>query len=334
MMCATTCPASIYAADDIVETPLEVTVDTLASVSVVIESSAPATVVSLNRTQVAAQISGVISSIGVEVGDTVEADGILATINCADFQQILARDESQLLALVARRRLAREELDRALKLIKTRNISEEQLVQRQADFDSAVAGISAQKAQIALSRRQVSLCEIRSPFAGVVIQRPVSLGAYVMPGTPVVEVLDTNRLEVRADVPLDAIESLDRQILTFSAGGTSYPIKLRSVVPLVNEGTRSQQARLEFEGATATAGTPGRLVWTLPGLAIPAHLLVRRNASLGIFVVDGEHARFVKLIGALEGKPVQTDLAADTRIVIDGRHALEDGRKVIVEASH
>ncbi len=310
---------SVTAAEPVVR----VRVQPLSEIAVTLSESAPATVVSLNQARVSSQLAGVIESIDVEVGEHAAAGEVLATLDCTDYRQNLARGEAQLEALRARRRLADEQLKRALKLLPTRNISEEQVNQRRAEYDAAAAELVAQRAQIAIAERQVDNCRIDSPYDGVVIRRHASKGDFVSPGSPIVDVLDTADLEVSTRVPLAAVERLEEQRLVFRTERRDYPVRLRTLLPLVDESSRSREARLVFEGESALAGTPGRLVWLTDRPAIPGHLMVERADELGLFVAVNGQARFVPLPGALAGRPVQTDLEPATRIVTEGRHLLE-----------
>lgn len=304
---------------------VRVTVRPLSDVAVTLSESAPATVVELNHARVASQLAGVVDSIEVEVGERAGAGDVLATLDCTEYRQTLARAEAQLDALEARRRLAEEQLKRALKLLPTRNISEEQVNQRRAEADAASAELVAQRAQIAIAGRQVEYCRIESPYDGIVTQRHASRGDFVSPGSPIADILDTRAVEVSTRLPLDAVSRIDGQRLVFRSGQDEYPVRLRTMLPMVDASSRSREARLQFTGEPALAGTPGRLAWESDTPAIPAYLLVERGEGRGVFVADDGRARFVVLPGALAGRPAQTDLDTQTPIVTEGRHRLEPG---------
>src|SRR5690606_30286671 len=225
-----------------------VSVEPLSALSVTLSGSAPGTAVSLHRTEVASRLAGVIDSIAVEVGDRVAAGDVLAALDCTEYVRELARHEAQIEALEARRTLADAQLERALKLLPTRNIPEEQVNQRRAEFDVASAEIVAQEAQVAISRRQVEHCRVVRPFDGVVTRRTASLGAYVAPGTAVAEIIDTDRVEVTSQVPLGDVGLLATRPLSFRTDNGEHEVALRTLVPLIDASSRSQEARLRFTG--------------------------------------------------------------------------------------
>ncbi len=307
---------------------VRVTVLPLSEVAVTLSESAPATAIGLSQARVASRLSGVVDTIEVEVGERAGAGEVLATLDCTEYRQALARAEAQLDALEARRRLADEQLARALKLLPTRNISEEQVNQRRAEADAAAAELVAQGAQIAIADRQVEHCRIQSPFDGVVTGRHASRGDFVSPGSAIVDVLDTAAVEVSTRLPLQAVARIGRQRLVFRTELGEYPVRLRTMLPVVDGSSRSREARLAFTGEPALAGTPGRLAWVSDAPAIPAHLLVEREEGLGVFVAAEDAARFVPLPGALAGRPAQTDLDPATPIVVEGRHLLEPGSSI------
>ncbi|MCZ7596505.1 MAG: HlyD family efflux transporter periplasmic adaptor subunit [Gammaproteobacteria bacterium] len=86
----------------------------------------------------------------------------------------------------------------------------------------------AQKAQVAISRRQVEHCRVVSPFDGVVTRRAASLGAYVSPGTAVAEIIDTDRVEVTSQVPLGDVGLLATRPLSFRTDNGEYEVTLRT----------------------------------------------------------------------------------------------------------
>lgn len=91
---------------------------------------------------------------------------------------------------------------------------------------------------------------------------------------------------------------------------------------------RSQEARLQFAGEAALPGAEGKLVWNSETGYLPPELVVRRDGKLGVFIVNGAHATFVPLPDAQEGRPVPVTLAADSRIIVEGRFSVQEGEAV------
>jgi RND family efflux transporter MFP subunit len=291
---------------------------------------APATATALNDTRLSAEIAGRVLTIPVRVGDTVEAGALVAELDCADHQSALARAEAVYLAAVARQEYADARLANAERLAENRSIATEELDQRTVEAKTSPAEVQRTAAERTAAERNVAKCTLRAPFAGVVVERLANVGDYAVVGTPVVRLLDQENIEVSAKVQEQDLASL--QIATdlrFLALNRQYPLERRVVIPLLQSVTRSYEARLSFRAEDAAPpGAAGRLTWTDGVGYLPSHLLVRRGDALGVFIAEGDSARFHRVDGAREGQPARVDLPADTELVVDGRYALEDGGRV------
>lgn len=311
--------------------PRRVSVARLGDVAVPLGASAPAEVVSLARTPVPARLAAEVEAIPVELGDRVAAGDALARLDCADFRDALERADARLHELEARLQLAAIRLERTRRLRARDAVAADRLDEAEAERDALAASVDSQRAAVAAARRDVARCRVEAPYAGIVVARAVDPGAFVQPGTTLVELVATDRVEVRARLSAADVDGLaGASGFTLRAGGARYPLELTRVVAAADPATRTRQARLRFTGGnTPVPGTAGRLHWVLTGRAVPAHLLVRRDGRLGVMVAADGRARFHALAGAVEGRPAATDLPADTALIVDGRHAVTDGAAVI-----
>lgn len=292
-----------------------VTVKPLAEVWIHPQQSAPATVLSLNRSRLSAQLDARIEAIPVRVGERVARGETLVRLDCRDYRLAAARAG-------ARHELARQQFARARSLHAQANVSEELLDQRRAEHAEAEADL--RQARLAVER-----CALRAPFDGVVLARLAAEGDLAAPGTPLVEFLDSRRLEVSAQVPMDAVAGLARaDQVWFQSGGRRHPLRLRAMTPALDPAARNREVRYEFMRRRPLPGSAGRLVWQAPQAHVPADLLVRRDGSLGLLLVEDGRARFLALPGALEGHPAPAALAPETRVIVQGRHSVSDGDPV------
>ncbi|MDD3517547.1 MAG: efflux RND transporter periplasmic adaptor subunit [Chromatiales bacterium] len=294
-------------------TAIPVTAHALAELMLHPRHSVPATVLSLNDSRLGAEIAARIESIPVQVGEAVSRHQILVELDCRDYRLRLEAAAAQL-------SLADSQLQRAERLGREHNLSQELLNQRQTE--RRLAKVAHDEAQIAVSR-----CTVRAPFAGVVLERIANVGELAAPGTPLLRLLDRGRLEVSAQIPIERIDALQtaRELRLVTSNG-EWPLRLRAITPAVHSQARNREARFLFADDDSLPGATGRVVWDSPLPHIPADVLVRRNGGLGIFVIDDGHARFHALPDALEGQPAAAiGLAPATRIVVEGRHSLNDG---------
>jgi RND family efflux transporter MFP subunit len=294
------------------------------------EISAPAAVVSLSDSRIGAELNAPIKELPVRVGDVVEPGGVLARLECGDYDLAAAVLAARVEAAAARIRFAEQQLQRSQSLMERQIASQEQVDERESNLAVLLADRDASRADLDKAQRDLTKCIVRAPFKAVILERLASLGEYVRPGSAVVRVLDIDNLEVSAEIVASEAEALaSRDEILFRYGGKDYAVSLRKVTPVIDDLTRTQEARLIFDVDAAPPGAVGRLVWKL-GPALPADLVVRRGNQLGVLLAVGGAARFHALAGAEEGRPARVDLPAGTQIITEGRYSLSDGDAIRV----
>lgn len=297
--------------------------------------SAPATVVSLNESRIAAELTARISTLSVKVGQVVEAGAELARLNCRTYQHRFGQATALLAELNARHELARQQLKRSQSLASGKGISAHQLSQHRTELAVLEAKLNGQNTALAQAKDQLDACVVVSPFRGVVLERLGQVGELVTPGSGLIRLLDLESVELSAQVLSSAGAGLNQgRQLVFHHQGRDYPVRLRALTPVVDPATDSREARLVFDRLPAdrqpSIGSRGRLHWRDPQDTLPAELLVQRAGDLGVFSVQAGQAVFIALPGALEGRSVAIDLPLSTPIVTEGRQALRDGDPVTV----
>jgi RND family efflux transporter MFP subunit len=141
---------------------------------------------------VVARTDGVVRTIGVELGDGVEADQELARLDDDSQQAAVA-------AATAAADYARKEHGRLVELRKHQAVT-------QADLDRALYQL--QSAEAALNQAQVALehTRVRAPFAGAVAHRYVRVGQRVAQGDTLFRV--TARRPLRARVQVGELQAV------------------------------------------------------------------------------------------------------------------------------
>lgn len=312
--------------------PKSVEVGTLQSIAVYPEYKAPAAVVTLNDSQISSELAAVIDSIEVEVGQVVKKGDLLVTLRKKDYQLALQREQAVLDTLQVKIKFADYQLQRAEKLEKQQAVAEELLKQRETDLAVLVSENQSHLIALRQVKRNLEKCDLRAPFDAVITEKLASVGELANPGTPLLRIIDAQQREVTAELQSYQLVSLrSASTLMFKNRGDSYPLKLRTVLPVVDARKRTQEVRLVFSGEKALVGTSGELVWKNQQAHVPAEMLVQRNGQLGIFIVNGNNlAKFVVLDEAAEGRPAQVDFALNTRIVTKGRFRLQDGDSISI----
>ena len=297
-----------------------------------IQREAPAQVVALSDSRISAEISALVKTIAVEVGAPVERGALLAELDCSDYDLQARELEAQQLAIQARLNFAEGQLRRARSLQQQRTISAELAEQRLAERDALRAEQAATEASLQRASRNRERCQVRAPIDGIIIERLIDPGEYLTLGAPVFRLLASEQVELTAQVPLGELVSLERspQVWLRTVVG-NYPVRLRSVLPLVDSRAQTQEVRLQFVETRATAGSAGRLVW-LAGPHLPAGLLLQRGDQLGVFLAINGQATFQPLPAVQEGRPAALDgvsaLTPDSLIITEGGQGLQHGDEI------
>lgn len=306
-----------------------VSLEPFSSVRTFPQYTAPATVVSLNDSQLSAQADGVIKTVTVKPGDTVDAGQTLVTLDCRDHELAAKEPAAQLQAAKAQRDLANYRSERADKLRKRGVMPLDEYQQRKAAVQRATAEVTRLQALVEESRRLVSKCEIKAPFRAVVVKRFASVGELARPGMRLLRLVDTQSVEVSSHVQEQDLAGLRQATrAAFVSRGTRYPVVLRSVVPVLDRRVSSYETRFDFIGAKPTPGQSGRIEWRTTVAHLPANLLVQRGGVMGVFIAVRGHASFQALPHARPGQPAVARLPDDARVIVDGRYSLEDGQAI------
>lgn len=293
---------------------------------------APATVISRHNSLLGAEVAGVVREIAVEVGDQVTQGAVLLVIDPWEYQSRVNQAEAELNHGEAQLRLADQQLQRARTLVGSRQASQESLDLRDSEWRTATAQVARQRAALAEAKERLARCTVRAPFAGVISQRAAQVGAWVAPGQPLLRLLELNELELAAHLdPKAALEARGVDDWQFQHPGGVQAARLRVLLPLQDERSRSQEARLLLQPPNPLPGATGRLTWRSPIPHLPAWLLVRRDNTLGLFLAREGRAEFLPLPQAQEGRPAPLPNPPEGNVVVAGREGLVHGVRLRIQ---
>jgi putative peptide zinc metalloprotease protein len=167
------------------------------------------------RAVLRAQVPGLVTSIGVREGDSVQAGAVLATLRDASI-------ESQLVQATAE-----------VKQAESRSL-EAQL--RYADFAPAEELLRRARADYAIAAQKRQQFNVTSPLSGIVVTPRVQdlLDTYVKEGTVIGEVADTSTVRARIFVPeheFHKLGGLHDVVLRMDSHWHSTPARVLSISP-------------------------------------------------------------------------------------------------------
>jgi RND family efflux transporter MFP subunit len=306
--------------------PIPVTTQAISQLVTAQQYNVPASVEAFSQPSLSAEITGRVLALPVRVGDQVKQGQELGQLDCRAYQQQAEITAAALRRAQAQQNFARVQLKRAQNLKRKQSVSDELLQQRRMELAVAQAETQTQLAQNALAKLNVEHCQIRAPFDALVQERLAGEGDLATPGMPLLKLVQLSQAEIRAQLRGQQAASLQAASkLYFRYQDKDFPVRLRTLLPVVDTATRTQDGRLTFTDTSAPVGAAGRLYWHSQEKLLPADLLVRRGDELGVFVARNGQAAFIPLAGAIQGQPAATTLGQDEKVVIEGRHSLQTG---------
>lgn len=311
----------------------------------------------------APKISGRLEKILVNIGDTVKGGQLVAVLDDDEYlQQVsLARAELE----VARANLqerkstienAKREYERTVALRKKKIASESQLDAAESEFKTKQAKLKVAIAQVSQKEAALNIAKVRLSYARIKVtknnnsgykvvgERFVDEGAMLAPNTPIVSIIDIEKLiaaihVIGRDYP--KIQAGQEAVISTDAfSGYTFKGKVIRIAPILKE--KSREARVEIEIPNVQKLLkPGMFVRVQiqfdeheNATVVPAAALVKRNGIQGVFIADlqGKKARFVPVIvGILNSAQAEVLNPPITGVVVTlGHHLLEEGSSIIL----
>ena len=202
----------------------------------------------------------------------------------------------------------------------------------------------AARARLSLAQKALADTVVRSPFAGVVGQRLVSVGAYVARGTKVASVMRTNPLRVNLTVPeqYSAEVAIGRPVSleVDAAPGKTFEGQVRYVSPALQSDSRT----LIVEALVANDSgvlKPGSFATARieqgserPGVLVPKAAVRTVSGTSRVYVISGERTeeRIVTVGQSVDDLlEITTGLKAGENVATSNVEKLSDGSRVTTQ---
>jgi RND family efflux transporter MFP subunit len=307
-----------------------VPVTTQALSEVVIERrlTANAVVQAKHASSLSAEVNAVVKVVEVDTGDTVKQGDLLIQLDDTDLSLQLEQAQASLKAAEARLAQAELRLQRANQLKQSQYISADDLLARETDVAVLRADLQSLRVARKIAARNLSKTRIEAPFDGVINSRQAQAGQWLSVGTPMLGLTASAEPQILAKIPNQLATTLSQaDHMLFVHQQQQVPVTLTQLSPVIDDLAAVQTARFSSTEAIQI-GLTGELVWILKGALLPADLVVKRQGQLGVFLADGQVARFQPLPDAQEGRPVPLNEVSDWQVIIGGRERLQDGQAI------
>lgn len=282
--------------------------------------------------EVSARSGGVVRSVAVDVGTTVERGRVLATLDSAS----IGADRAKLVAAQARLQAAEENQDRVSKLEKDGITARRDVLEANTARDAAKAEVNGLVAELGVSGASAGAgasYSLKSPLAGVVTQRNATIGRAVEAEHVLFQVVDASTLWAELDVPEQKVGGVspgDEVALSFSAlPDAAFAGRVVSILPEVSRETRTVTVRAAVDNKDLRLranmfGEAALLRDTPPeGVTVPRSAIQSFGEDRIVFVRESPtvyHVRHVR-VGTRD---------ADLAVVVSG---LAAGEEVVTTGS-
>lgn len=229
---------------------------------------------------------------------------------------------------------AKAEYERAKQLVAEQIISQREFQQIKATYDDARVTFEAQ-----MAHRSGSGVNVNSPKAGYMKTRLVQEGEYVAAGAPIAVIAQSNRLWIRADVPVSHTHLLPTiQSANFRMACCDIVYNLKEMGGRVRSYARSTEGRaayvpliFEFDNTGGIVAGSYADIWLMTGerrnvIAIPITALTESQGAKFVYVQTAPDAyvRREVTLGESDGLriEVKSGLKAGEKLVVSGAYAV------------
>jgi RND family efflux transporter MFP subunit len=327
--------------------PMAVPVEILTLAEKPVEQSTElvGTVRSRSSVTVQAQVEGFLKKIDVKAGEHVAPGKVMFEIDDASQLAVVANLESIRAARQADASYAKQQADRAKRLLTAGAASQQEVDQALALQQSTEAQLKAVDEQIRQQKTEWAYSRVTAPAAGIVGDIPVREGDRITRQTQLTTIDDNSTLELYLNVPVqeapkvkigqpvrilnDAGEVVATEHVSFiaaSADDATQTVLVKTPIASRAGAVRSDQ----FVRA--------RVVWSnAPAVTVPLVAVTRISGGYFVFVADpGPNGTFTAhqkpvTVGPLVGNDyvVEGGLKAGDKVIVAGIQKIGEGAPVM-----
>lgn len=313
----------------------------------------------IQEVQVRARVGGFVNGVEFEDGAIVRAGDLLYIIDPRPFEAVVLQAEGQLADARAKGELAKRDLERDLKLVQARAVSEQDVDESRQALEAARAAETQAKGALKAAQLDVEFTRVKAPITGRVSRHLVTPGNLVQGSesgaTLLTSIVSLDPIYIYFDVD-EATYQRDSRIWFEGKRPSSRDTPHLVQVTLTGETGHSHEGKIDFldnrfDVSTATLRTraiiPNKDLSLLPGqfgrvriigsspyeaLLIPDTAVVTDQSRKIVFVVNEDNTVEAKpvVLGPLDKglRVIREGLEAEDHVIVDGVQRARVGTKV------
>jgi RND family efflux transporter MFP subunit len=269
----------------------------------------PGNIQPLNKAAILARVNGYVKSWDHDIGSSVKAGQVLATIDAPDLDQQLSQAKATLASVRANLQIASLTADRNNILLKKQIVAQQLADQTTADAQAKEAVVDANEANVRQLEAMQSFKTLAAPFDGVVTARNVELGQLINSGgsgQPLFEVSDLHRVRIFVQVPqafsAGLVPGLKATLEMPQYPGVQFDATLTHISRAINPTSHSMQVELQADNTEGKffAGSYCNVHFEIPTDAnlvrIPSTALVTSNQGTQVATLDSNNKVVLKKV--------------------------------------
>jgi RND family efflux transporter MFP subunit len=275
-------------------------------------------------------------------GDVVREGDLLVKFDIPSRAAELAARRSDVAQATARLNTAKANVTRLEGLVTRGVASQRELEEARRDEAEASAALAQADSAVTAMEALESRLTVRAPFTGAVARRWHNPGDLVdaSASDPILRVIDPDRVQVVAAVPLADLASLavGRPARVIGPGGNSLAAKIVALPAEVEADRTTANVRLTFAATTRLPiNTPVTIEITTEthgtAIVVPAAAIIRNEDGTFVMVAgadDKAHRQEVTLGLASRDLVEVTGIKAGDRVIVRGQEGLPDGAAITI----
>ncbi len=315
------------ATDNAATSKLPVDIITAQEQTLIQEEAVVGTMVANREVSIVSELPQKITHIAFKDGSYVQKGALLYQLNDADIKSRLKQVGAEL-------ELARVNKTRMSNLLQSETV-------RQQEYDEVLMRFRSLEAQQELLYVELEKTRVRAPFAGKIGISKVHLGAYVVPGEPLVILQDLSSIKVNFTIPekYSSLIQMGKQVrFATEVTDKEYTAKIYAIEPGLDAQGRSLlvQALTPNTNDQFRAGLSAKVYVSVAdqadkGILVPTEALMPAEKGYSVFIIKNGVAKAmpVAISNRTEKDAIITSgLVTGDQIIISNMLRLGDGTPV------
>ncbi len=303
--------------------------------------SAVGTLEAVQAVQIRPEVAGLVRQVHFQEGQRVEKNELLFSLEDAKIQERFKARQAALEEARAELENARRTFKRRQRLFEKNLGTEESRDAAETALQAAKARVDRLLAEIGEIRETLQDTRIKAPFAGFLGERQVDSGDWVDVGTPLVSLVDPERLKTSFTVPerhgKRVQEGQSIRVTTPSHPEREFPGEVYFVSPQIEVRTRKLLVKAYVDNEKLILRPGGfasvelKVKTRRNAVVIPEEALIPTRSGYQVFVVRDERAESRTVSIGLR-KPgiveIKNGLQAKEQVISAGHISVQEGARV------